>query len=323
MEDLRPNINKNIIIIGAGGILLLLVAITFIVSRFPQGGTPQTPEQTQQEQTESNTQPSSGSNFQGNPQENQKSPPPAPGVIATVGEEYIYQSDLDDLLSSYPPTLRTSEEGKKAALQFLTEESITLQAGAKEEIINLSPSFYNSSSKDRTLRAQQAERVRTVLESNTGKISGSVFSIWFFNNNQAGSAGYEEGKKIAFQKITQYRQQMISERLSPDELAARIKADTDLAKLDFVYKQNAIYTFENVGQDDEITIDEGFDKEIRKLKVNQVGNIYLAKAPYQGAERDALYMFAYVTKNETSDVPYRSVEEWLQLQKKNYAVTTF
>lgn len=326
MEDLRPQVNKNIIIIGAAGVLLLLILITVVVSQFRSGGGGNTQQQTQQTQNTSN--PSTGGaaqpNTQNTVQEEEKSPPPAPGVVATVGEEYIYQSDLDDIMSVYPPAMRNSSEGRKAALQKLIDDSITLQAGAADRIITLADTFYNSSQKDRTLRNQQIDRVRTVVESNTGSISGAVFSIWFFNNGEPGRAGYEQGKQIASQKITQYRQMMISERLSPDALADRMKADTSLEALDFIYKQNVIFTFEDVGAADSITFDETFNQQIRKLKPNQVGNVYLAKAPgLDGKQRDAVYMFAYVTENEAADQKYGSMEEWLQLKRTSYEVTTY
>jgi hypothetical protein len=241
--------------------------------------------------------------------------------VAVVGEEFVYQTDLNRVLDLYPPGLRQSN--REDALNRVIRESVALQSGAREGWVTLDDLIFNSSSKDQAARAQAVAAVENAVNARTGKLSGAVVSIWFFNNGAPGSAGYEGGKRIAKQKIDAARAAVASGEKSVVQVAREIKDDTSLAALDPVWVQNAIATFEDVGPDESITFDPAFNKTIRSLRPGQVSPVSLISVKSGNGMREAVYMFAQVTENTPGESTAGGYEEWLDIETKTYAIERF
>src|SRR6266576_1664719 len=64
-------------------------------------------------------------------------------VIAKVGKEYIYQNELDTELTNYP--VINKSDARKQLLQKIAKDSISLQAGQAENLIQLDSTTFNSS----------------------------------------------------------------------------------------------------------------------------------------------------------------------------------
>lgn len=315
--------NNKLPLIIAGGVLFFAVLIFVVVTAVLQQRN--NPSSSSSTATDSANVDTGTSGFTGGgtipPQSGQKQPKvPALGAIMTVGEEILYQEDLDRFLQVLPPS---TPEREKLARTAMKEESIALQAGAKAGVITLGASFYNARNKDYEQRSARYVAVQQGIKQRTARISGSVLTLWFFNNNQAGSAGYEQGKRIALQKMTDLHTKVKNRQLSMTEAATELKQDTSLERLDVVWQQNAIFTFENVGPDEQITFDEPFNKNIRALAAGGVTDLTLLSVESNGTQREALYTFAQVASKSNGSIQEGSFEEWLSVQQKNYDVIEY
>ncbi|MBA3723538.1 MAG: hypothetical protein H0W89_01440 [Candidatus Levybacteria bacterium] len=239
-------------------------------------------------------------------------------IIARVGEERIYKNDLDLELTSYPPQADIIRE--QLLLKKIVKDSIILQAGAKEGLITLDASVYDSATKDYLKRIQMVEGVKDRIEEKSYALEGNVISIWFGNTIPA-PIGPEAGKALALSKITSLHQAVKNKQMTIERAAEAIRNDTSLAQIDPTsYKTNALLPFK-VKQDEAITLDPAFDTSIRRLNVGEVSAIYLAKAKdsERNVELDALYMFAQV-KQKTAETPINSFDAWYEGQKTQYEI---
>ncbi|PIY78955.1 MAG: hypothetical protein COY81_05235 [Candidatus Pacebacteria bacterium CG_4_10_14_0_8_um_filter_43_12] len=240
-------------------------------------------------------------------------------VIATVGAENIFAQDLKYEQSFYP-------EDQKEALaagikQRLINESVILQAGAEANIIQLSPEVFNRVDKDREKRRELAAQVKDTINNQAAHKIGAVVSIWFMNF-EPGSIGYDEGKKLAYQKISALQQAVSSGKMTIKQAGDAIKADTTLAQVDTVYKGNAYFEFDT-REGEKITFDPDFNQLLLGLSQGETSKVYTAqdyeKDLFDQPKKDAVYMFGQVTEIQADGTaPF---EQWLEEQKNNYAIT--
>jgi hypothetical protein len=239
-------------------------------------------------------------------------------VIARVGDENIYQKDLDHEIASYPAIPGVNVE--KILLDKLVSDSIVLQA-AKEDGLTVDDSVFNSPDKN---YAKRVEILKTIREEHAenAPLQGSVISIWFFNT-KPGAIGYEAGKELAFEKISAVHQQVKSGAITMEEAAYQIKNDSSLASVDPAYRSNAYFTFNSDG-DEPITFDEGFNSVLASLKSGEISDVYLAKDKRldTGELIDALYMFAKVETSRSSDTA-SDFDDWVSEEKENYDVVYY
>lgn len=237
--------------------------------------------------------------------------------IARVGEEDIYRSDLNMELANYPTG--NENETKAIILDKIATDSIILQAGRKEKLVTLDDTFFNSPNKDYRKRIDQVNTVKTAIEKRADKIQGYVVSIWFYNT-EPGEAGYEQGKEIAFEKITRLHKDVKEGTVTIREAGERIKNDASLAKVDTGYRGNALMQF-SANPGTRITFDEAFNNILWNLSKDGVSQVYLAKDGKRGTNEmiDAVYMFGQVT-NRVRNETVSSFSDWLNKQKLIYEI---
>jgi hypothetical protein len=241
-------------------------------------------------------------------------------VIAKVGEESLYQQDLNTELASYPHG--DSSETRNLLQQKITKDSIILQEGQKEGLVQLDGTVFNSPNKDYKKRITLVSQLKNAIKNRQNNISGSVVSIWFFND-KAGDVGYDTGKEIAYDTIAHLYAQVKSKQITIQEAAQQIKKESILAQVDKQYATNALFTFK-AGPSDKISFDPMFDDMIRKLQPGELTQIYLAKDKNlsTGKMIDAVYMFAQMSAKQSSGHP-ENFEQWYAQVQKNYAVTLY
>ncbi len=100
--------------------------------------------------------------------------PPAQ-ILATVGAEKIYGGDLEYEYRQYPDLRGKTDPA--VMLDKLINDSIILQAGAKEGKITLDAYIFNNPEKDYSRRLQKVDSVRTSFGSD------ELFNEWI--NKQA------------------------------------------------------------------------------------------------------------------------------------------
>lgn len=240
-------------------------------------------------------------------------------IIARVGVESIFRRDFDIEASGYPNIKNLDTE--KIIMQKLIKDSIILQAASSEKWIKLNRAVFNSPEKDYFKRVRLVKDVQAMYENRQNLVIGKVISIWFHNMVPA-EIGYEEGKQVAFNKISSLHNDVKAGKISFLQAAQSITEDKELARVDKSYESNAILSFRSK-QGDIITFDEDFNKIIRNLKVGEISDIYLAK-DYNDEKKliDAVYMFAQVDEI-TSDGTNQSFDQWLKSKEKNYEVQNF
>lgn len=240
--------------------------------------------------------------------------PPAPGVIAKVGDELIYQRDLDIELAAYPPIL-SLEERKKILIEKIATDSAILQGARADGIIsNLDPAIFNSATKDYLARLKAVSEIKQKVEGEADQIKGVIASIWFFNLGKTGPMGYDRGKEFALEKITKLHADVKSGKTTVEQAGELIRNDTSLAQIDASYKSNAIYEFD-VKNNDKITSNPDFDSALKKSPVGQVTDVFLSiEDPY--FVRPGLYQFGVVKNKVNSNIG--SLEDWILKQIEKY-----
>lgn len=242
-------------------------------------------------------------------------------IIAKVGEENIYQTDLDYELERHP---QKDEPGiKKKLLDKLVLDSVILQGGAADGVITLDSSIFNSQEKNYVKRVNSVEQIKKKINDMNSSIKGTVISIWFRNNDYIGPQGLEKSKQIAFEKISSLRQQIVDKKITIDEAGQIITDDTSLAEIDRAWTNNALFHF-SASPTKRITMSKEFDDKIRALNPGEVTEVYLVtNVDKDPAKRyEALYYVAQVTEKNTTTkaLDYNS---WLNQKKQTYAVTMY
>lgn len=244
-------------------------------------------------------------------------------IIAKVGEEYIYQNDLNREITSYPPI--KNMDVKKFLLEKMASDSAILQGGQADGLIKLDSSTFNSPAKDYLKRIKLVQTVKEKVSSKSAGINGAIISIWFMNG-KPGAVGYEKGRQIALEKITALHSAVKSGNMTMKQAGESIKKDTRLAQVDPSYKSNALSEFNNMPFNQQITFDPAFNKVIWQLREGEVSEVVTAKDRPLGnndpaSAIDALYHFGQVTKKVSSNIA--SFDNWLAEKQKLYVTIIY
>lgn len=261
-------------------------------------------------------------NFSNEPTEEFTIEPVDETVIATVGAEKIYGEDLKYKKSQVPENL-LSPEDEAELLQRLIDESIILQAGAEADYIELDGSTFNTPIKNQRQRQILITEVTDMVNQNASYVKGAYVSIWFMNN-EPGPIGYEEGKRVAQQKISQLHNSVRDGSMTIKQAGEAIRNDASLAQLDPTsYQSNAYREFDS-SQESRIIFDQTFNDELLSLQTGEVSDVALIEDHPESdpdlPKQDAVYMFGQVTEVKTDGVlPF---DQWLESQRANYEVIT-
>ncbi len=241
-------------------------------------------------------------------------------VIAKVGEESIFQRDLDTEIQYYPKEAKI--DPKKVLLEKIIQDSVILQGAQTEKLITLDQSIYNSPTKDYLKRVKVVEDAKKAVGEKSDSIQGTVISIWFYNIKPA-AMGYEKGKETAFTKISQLQKEVKEKKITAEQAAEIIRNDTSLGEVDVQYKTNASFDF-SATKDRRITFDPDFDNKLWGLNPGEVTDVYLAgiTEPGTGQKTDTVYLFGYLDKKVSSG-KIANLDDWISKKRKDYAVTYF
>lgn len=241
-------------------------------------------------------------------------------IAAKVGEENIYQKDLDLAVSLYPAT--PSAETRKFILEKIVTDSIILQGAQTDGLMTLDETVYNSSSTDYLKRTQLVKKMSDQITQEAKKISGAVITIWFIND--------QSGKQAALDKITKLHDDLKSSKITLAQAGDAIKNDPNFAKLDSAYQQKSVLEFKNRSKgleflgSDTVTFDKGIDSLLWNLNEGEVSKVNLIQyqdpnATNMSRRVDAAYVFAHVTKISGNN-KIASFEDWLAQKRKVYEV---
>jgi hypothetical protein len=253
-------------------------------------------------------------------QTKQKKAPTA--IIMKVGNENIYQQDLNTELA-YFPAAEKNEDREQLLKDKLIKDSTILQAAQEEALITLDSTVYNSSAKNYLKRIQLIAQVKDQLEKKKDRYKGSVVAIWFYDT-RPGPIGYDTGKELALKKITDVRTAVAGNRITMEEAAKQIENDQSLAQVDPAYKANAYFSFDTDLKQD-IVFDQDFNRIIKQLQKGQVSPVVVVKDKEMqsgkptGRQIEAAYMFAQVDERTISGQNL-GFDDWLARRLKKYEI---
>ena len=240
-------------------------------------------------------------------------------AIAKVGEEYIFQEDLEVELANYSGN--KDENVKKILVDKLVKDSIILQAAKKENLATVSGEIFNSNLKNYGKRFGELKAVEEKFYNNIPRISGTIVTVWFYNMYPA-KIGLEAGKAEALKRITALHRRVKNGEITIEQAGDLIKKDPSYDNLDFGYTVNALYSFTEP-KGDRITFDDGYNEILWKTNPGEITDVYLARTinEFSGVNDEAFYIFGQVT--EKTDGNGQGFPEWYEKQKGNYEVTYY
>lgn len=241
------------------------------------------------------------------------------GAIMKVGNEYLYETDLNYELTYYPAD--NTGEARDILEKKMIEDSIILQGAQADGLITLDSSIFNNRNKDYAKRIDTITQLKDKLDQKSTALEGSIISIWF-NNMGSGIAGYDKGKQMAFTEITRLQKDLKEKKISMEQAGFQIKNNQNLAQVDSSFRANAIFNF-SVSDNQKITFSPLIDEEIYKLNQGDTSNILTGKDldPATGQTIDSVYMVAQISKRATTAVT--SYNKWLEEKTKTYAVEKY
>lgn len=240
--------------------------------------------------------------------------------LEKVGAETIYNEAIN-MEYSYYPLPRNPTNTKKFLLKIARDSTI-LQGGAQDGYITLDSSFYNAVMLDYLKRMQMVTKVENAVAAKENTISGSIVAIFFYDNGP-GSAGYVQGKAIAYAEIQKLHAAVISNQMTMEQAGEAIKNDASLAQVDNEYKANAYVPF-TMTPGEPLTFDTTFNGLIENLQPGQTTAVYTGKDKDRTTNQsiDAVYMFAKVdtVKNNGSNTTF---DQWYAQKQKEYETTLY
>ncbi len=240
-------------------------------------------------------------------------------VIAQVGQESIYQKDLDTERASYPAIPGIDQN--KMLLEKMARDSAILQGAQDEGLITLDSSTFNSLTKDYPKRVRLVAQVEKQIQGKAAHVDGGIVSIFFINNldNKPGPLGYEGSKQLAKQKITALYTQVKNGSLSIQQAGEAIKNDKTLEQLDYSYQINAYFPF-SANQGTQVTLSKELNQALFELETNQVSEVFAGQVKdASGKDVEGVFMFGVVT-SKTANPKIASLDEWVKQIAKKYSL---
>lgn len=239
-------------------------------------------------------------------------------AIAQVGEEKIYQADLNFELAAQGGIDKKDIKEKQRLFKKIAADSIIIQQAVKDNIITADQTVYNSPDKDYQKRVNLVKEIREKVNDMSNQTSGVAYSIWFWNT-KPGEMGVEKGKQFALEKITRVHKMLKDKKIDASGAGEMIKNDSTLSQIDPAYQTNAFFNFTKKGNS--VTQSKEMDIIIDSLKEGEVSDIVLGKLTNTktGQVTENYYAFATVTKKVTSS-GFNSFKDWFDKNKKGYAI---
>lgn len=245
--------------------------------------------------------------------------------IAKVGNETIYQSDLDKEIAVYPPQIKEvdGKPVKEYLLDKIIEDSIILQESSQSSTTNsLSPNVFNSPNKNYQERTNLAQELKKEKENELIKAEGNKviksISIWFVNGKLS-DLGYEKSRQLASDKITALYNRVKSGSITIDQAANEIKADVSLLAIDYNYAGNAIEEYTVTNKKELLFADQAFVDELWSLPPGGITKIYEVK---QSSDEE-FFAFGNVVSIQDASSNGQSYADWLKEQENKNQIQIY
>lgn len=246
-------------------------------------------------------------------------------IIAMVGEEKIYKSDIE-LGAQYYPQIATDSANTNNSLivEQLIEDSLILQAAREKNIASLSAEIFNSPNKVYPKRITTVIQSKKALSENLEPYLAGEYAAIFYDNRPNGknAATIAKDKQIAFDKMSKLYEQVKNKQLTVKQASEAIKNDTSLKVVDEVYKRNAFGEFRVTQDDINPTFVKEFNLAVASLQPGDLTPLILGKDRdlQTKQEYDAIYIFGTITQREDSK---QNTRDYLNQLRSKYNVTYY
>jgi hypothetical protein len=242
-----------------------------------------------------------------------------PSIIATVGDEKIYQEDLEYELANHPQRLDPGT--RDILIEQMIRDSIILQGGMRDGKVTLDSTVFNSKSKNFDMRSEKVQQVLQLVKNESNTATGTVITIWFLNNNHTGTLGYERGKSFAYSKIAPLHKAVSEGTMTPSEAAESIASDQTLSQIDVAYNTNAKIDF-SILEGEKVTFDDNLNNIIWTLNSGDTSDIIaLTEDSYvYGDNAEVAYAFVYMEERQMKENAI-TIDEWYDTYKAEFTVT--
>lgn len=237
-------------------------------------------------------------------------------IVASVGDTPLPEKYLEYELKYYPTV--PDAQVKKMLTDKIVNDEVVLKSAQKEGLISAYPMGQAISDQEYLQRAKSVQTVKQLIGQRSDGVTVEVVSIWFYNATP-GTAGYEEGKKIASTKINDLHRRVKNKSITIETAGKMIASDSALAKIDRAYKENA-YVSVKAKNGEKITFWPDFDQQLRGLQPGELTEIYTGiETDNVGTKVPSLYAFGQVSEKQENGT-ISSFDSWLEQQKKQYEI---
>ncbi len=264
-------------------------------------------------------------NTQTSPDNTPENPPPQ-GAIAKVGDEYIYQQDLEAEVAHQQTGQVLSAESRQNLLGKLVYDSTILQGAAADSLVSLNNTIFNNAQKDYLQRVKTVEEVKRHFATKLTGLHGIVVYIWFDQQNSPLTE--EQRKEVARKTLQTLRDEVVTNKITIAQAAEKLKQDMTLAQVTKDHKNSTSMEF-HVLPEEKITFFTPFDTLLKSLKPGEVTEIFLAKdTDYSGNSvkektgRDVAYLFGQVT-DVITEGNIIDFSHWYEKKLTSYEITYY
>lgn len=241
--------------------------------------------------------------------------------IAQVGKEILYGKDLSYYyyqIYKNQFTNSSEEQVRSTILPTLVEQSIILQAAQKLNLIQLTSDVFNNLDKNQTKRITLFNQAYAALQEQESIYSGEVIAIWYYNQ-KAPKLPLDQAEQLAKSKLEALQTQIASGTLTMQEAGEKIRQDTTLLQIDTNYKANAYMSFVDVPLDDAAGLNKT-RATIATLKPGEVSSVIQIQDDVDQPSFQRQELFVIVKLNDKKTGKLDNFNEWLNKEKKQYAV---
>ncbi|HEX9804642.1 MAG TPA: hypothetical protein VGA67_03095 [Candidatus Dojkabacteria bacterium] len=236
--------------------------------------------------------------------------------ILSVGSETLYGRDLNYYMFLLQfPTYISSEPLTDAdvdgGLNVLINHSLILQKSQEEGFLQLTPTIFNSPTKDFTKRNEAiSEFLPQVSKFFIDTVEAEVITIWF--NNNIVPQDTETGRQLALAKMESLFDRLTRGEITMEQAGAEIASDQQiLTQVDPAAPGNSYASFTAEYGGAQPFYDVDLNNQLWSLGEGQYTNILTAQSDDpQGPFADEDIFFAIIKVNSrTLNQPYDSTEQ--------------
>jgi len=242
---------------------------------------------------------------------------PAPTV--QIGKDTYTKVDFDYLARVYTggDTVDTvSEDEQEQIFEVALENALVLKEASNKKLTKVDTALFQPN-KDWTSYNKAVEEAKAAIIAQEEQISVAAVFIYFMNQSPP-EMGVEKSKPLTKTKMEALRGEMVEGRMTIQQAAEAIKADSSLAEIDPIYKQNSYAEFYNRNKSRQVVggISSDDNALVWTLPVGSYSPIIIGyEAGNSSTPNEAYWVVVQIVEKKGTKPPYL---EWLKGEKEAF-----